>query len=122
MRVIFPIVMVSIVCTLSTCTAVAKAEGQSSPRVTIEEVADGFRAIERWRVDEARSIAERALRDLPDHPLTMALVAEVKMHMSDYRGAADLFEKARHSGAPSELLSTAPIAEATRIATDGYEE
>jgi tetratricopeptide (TPR) repeat protein len=91
-------------------------------RISLEEIADGFRAIESWQIGEARAIAERAVRDLPDHPLTLALLAEVKMHMSDYRGAATLFEKAREAGAPHEILSSAPIADATRIATEGYEE
>src|SRR5262245_44494901 len=97
------------------------AEAHAS-KMTLDEVADGFRAIEHWRIDEARQIAERALRELPDNPLTLALLGEVKMHMSDYRGASEMFQKAREAGAPNEILGSMSIAEATRIATDGYEE
>lgn len=97
----------------------AKAQ---SRKMDIDELALGFRAVEQWRVDEAREIAERAFAEMPDHPLTMALIGEVKMHMSDYRGAVEWFEKAREEGAPNELINIAPIAEATRIATNGYDE
>lgn len=91
-------------------------------KMSLDEVADGFRAIEHWRIDEARLIADRALRELPDNPLTLALLGEVKMHMSDYRGASEMFQKAREAGAPNEILGSMSIAEATRIATEGYEE
>lgn len=98
------------------------AEATNTSKMTMEQVAEGFRAIEYWRIDEARAIAERALREHGDHPLTLALLGEVKMHMSDYRGASEAFQKAREAGAPNELLSSMGLAEATRIATDGYLE
>lgn len=97
-------------------------EISSSRKLDVEELARGFVALERWQVDEAREIAERAHRELPDHPLALALIAEVKLHMSDYRGASELFRRAREAGAPEELLGSAGLAEQARIATEGYEE
>lgn len=98
------------------------AEPLSSTRDQSEDIALGFRAIERWRVDEARRIAERAYASSPEDPLVLALVAELKMHMSDYRGAAEFFRRAKEGGAPDHLVDMAPLAEAARIATEGYDE
>ncbi len=83
---------------------------------------DGLRAVQAWQIDEARKQAEELYRDDPDDPLTLALIAEVKMHMSDYAGAVDYFNRAEHAGAPTELLSDKSLAEAARVATDGYAE
>ncbi len=82
----------------------------------------GFDAVEAWRVDEARAIATRLMAEQPEHPLTFALAAEVKMHLGDYRGAVDLFREARHRGAPEQVVSNEALAEAARVATEGYQE
>jgi tetratricopeptide (TPR) repeat protein len=103
----------------------ARAEesaAESSSRFGLEEIAEGFRHVERWHVDDARTVAERAYREHPDSALTLALVAEVKMHMSDYAGAVEFYDRAREAGAPDQLLSTAPLAKAALKATQGYEE
>lgn len=88
----------------------------------LHEIAQGFHAIERWHVDEAREIAERAYREHPDYALTMALVADVKMHMSDYEGATSFYERARAAGAPDAVLGNLPLAKAAHRATEGYDE
>jgi tetratricopeptide (TPR) repeat protein len=88
----------------------------------LTELRHGFEALEAWRVDEARAIAERAYTQDPESPLVLALVADVKLHMSDYAGAVDFFARAREGGAPNQLLLDAPLAEAARIATQDYAE
>lgn len=101
------------------------AAGDDAPpkgHLALEDIAQGFRAIERWHVDDARRIAERAYREHPDYPLTLALVGEVKMHMSDYQGALEFYRRARDAGAPEQILQTESLARATRQATEGYEE
>jgi tetratricopeptide (TPR) repeat protein len=100
----------------------ARADEAADKRLGLQEIAQGFAAIERWHVDEARGIAERAYRDHPDYALTLALVAEVKMHMSDYAGAVDLFRRAKEAGAAEQVLQTEPLAEATLKATKDYDE
>jgi tetratricopeptide (TPR) repeat protein len=105
---------------LPSATHAEKADARE--RMTPDELAEGFRLIEHWRVDEARAIAERAHRDLPEHPLTLALIAEIKLHMSDYAGATEYYKRAREAGASEHIFQNESLAEAARVATDGYEE
>lgn len=88
----------------------------------LEELRLGFDAIEAWRVDEARVIAEKWAARAPDHPLVLALLAEVKLHLSDYRGAVHYYEAAHDAGAPESMLASAPLALAAERATHGYTE
>jgi hypothetical protein len=100
----------------------ARSEEKADPKLGLQDIAEGFQAIERWHVDEARQIAERAYQEHPDYALTLALVGDVKMHMSDYAGAIDFYRRARDAGAPEQILATEPLAMATLKATDGYDE
>lgn len=102
--------------------AAAHAQHSSEDLQKVKRGIDGLRAIAAWQVDEARERAEEQLRADPEDPITLALMAEVKMHMSDYAGAVEYFARAKRAGAPAELLTDAPLAEAARVATDGYEE
>jgi tetratricopeptide (TPR) repeat protein len=88
----------------------------------VKKAIDGLQAVQAWQIDEARKLAEEQFRESPDDPFTLALMAEVKMHMSDYAGAVDFFKRAENRGAPPELIADAPLAEAARVATDGYAE
>jgi tetratricopeptide (TPR) repeat protein len=114
------LVALAIAC-LASPSARAEEESSSS-KFGIEEIAEGFHDIERWHVDDARKLAERAYREHPDSALTLALVAEVKMHMSDYPGAVEFYERAKEAGAPDQILSTEPLAKAAMKATKGYDE
>jgi len=82
----------------------------------------GFQLLDAWRVDEARSIAESLWARSPEDGSVLALIAEVKLHMSDYEGAASFYEKARDAGAPEVLTRNASLALAARAATQGYAE
>jgi tetratricopeptide (TPR) repeat protein len=101
-------------------TAFAQADGPDLAKV--RRGIDGLRAIQSWQIDEARKLAEEQLREDPDDPITLALMAEVKMHLSDYAGAVEYYNLAQRAGAPAELLQDMPRAEAARVATDGYAE
>jgi tetratricopeptide (TPR) repeat protein len=96
--------------------ATARAE------VDLEALRSGFEAVDDWRIDEARGLAERLFREDPSHPLVLALLADVKLHLSDYEGAVFYFGKAREAGAPASVLRNASLAEAARVATKGYAE
>lgn len=87
-----------------------------------EELKAAFNAIDAWRIDEARVIAERWYAQDPENPVVLALVAEVKLHLSDYRGADQFFELAEKAGAPEPLLRNRPLAKAALKATEGYAE
>jgi tetratricopeptide (TPR) repeat protein len=88
----------------------------------VETGIQGLQAIQAWRVDEARRLAAKALEERPEDPVTWALIGQVKMHLYDYAGAADAFERADRGGAPPELSMESTLAEAARMATQGYEE
>ncbi len=89
---------------------------------SIEQAIRGFKAIRTWQVDEARRIAAALHQDRPEDPLTVALVADVKMHLGDYPGAVTLFHQAQQMGVPEQFLLNARMAEAARTATQGYDE
>ncbi|MFO0723716.1 MAG: peptidase MA family metallohydrolase [Myxococcota bacterium] len=97
--------------------APARAEHEDS-----DELRRAFAAIEAWRVDEAREVAERWYSKVPEDPAVLALVAEVKLHSSDYAGAVEFYTRAKEAGAPEFLLRSAPLAEAAAKETKGYEE
>ncbi len=81
-----------------------------------------FTLLDQWRVDEARPLAEALWARSPDDGAVLALVGDVKLHMSDYAGAVDFYTRARAAGAPEVLVRNAALAEAARAATAGYEE
>lgn len=85
-------------------------------------VSRGFVALGSWRIDEARELALQALRVAPTDPAVLALMANVKFHLSDYAGANELFERARAGGAPEFLLRDQEFSKAAELATRGYEE
>ena len=90
--------------------------------VSLVEIKEAFEALDRWQIDKARLVAERTYAQSPEHPLVLALVADVKLHMSDYPGAVAFFAKAKSAGAPPPVMQNAPLAEAARVATQGYSE
>ena len=90
--------------------------------VALDELKRGFAAVQAWQIDEARELAEALYTKQPEHPFVLALVAEVKLHMSDYGGAVEFFERAKKAGAPDMILQDAGLAEAARVATQGYAE
>ncbi|MCK6547831.1 hypothetical protein L6R52_18410 [Myxococcota bacterium] len=112
----------AIAAALAPLAARAETTPNASKIFTADDLIAGFQAIERWQIDEARELAERALKELPDHPMTHALVAEVKLHLADYAGAKEFFRRASEAGAPDELVSSAFLAEKGLKATEGYEE
>jgi tetratricopeptide (TPR) repeat protein len=87
-----------------------------------DELKDAFAAIDSWRIDEAREIAERWYARDPENPLVLALLGEVKLHMSDYAGAEAFYARAERAGAPEPLLRSAPLATAAHKATKSYVE
>lgn len=87
-----------------------------------KDVLEGYALVEAWRIDEARVIAERLLKKKPDDAMTLALMGEVKMHLGDYAGAVAAFREARRNGAPEAALGSEGVAEAARVATQGYVE
>lgn len=89
---------------------------------TIEKLSSGFEAIQEWDIDRARSVAEDLYQSDPNHPLVLALVAQVKLQMSDYRGSTFFFEQAAAAGAPEIVLVDRTLAEAARVATQDYVE
>lgn len=102
---------------LALCAAPALAQPEDT-----DELRRAFAAIESWRVDEAREIAERWYAKAPDDAVVLALIGEVKLHSSDYAGALEFFLKAKDAGAPEVLLRSAALAEAAAKETKGYEE
>ncbi|MCB9653427.1 MAG: hypothetical protein H6729_04745 [Deltaproteobacteria bacterium] len=90
--------------------------------VVIKEAVRGLELVAAWRVSEARAIAERLHVEHPEHPLTLALVAEVKLNMSDYAGAVDFFDRAARAGAPKQVLFERTAAEAAERELASYEE
>ena len=71
---------------LALCAAPALAQPEDT-----DELRRAFAAIESWRVDEAREIAERWYAKAPDDAVVLALIGEVKLHSSDYAGALGFF-------------------------------
>ncbi len=102
--------------------AAGYAQHSSTDLAAVQQTVDGFKAIQSWRIDEARELAQRALKKDPKNPLTLALVAEVKMNMSDYEGAVAYFNKAKAAGAPAQVLQELIAAQAALTATKGYQE
>lgn len=98
------------------------AAAQSSNLEDMKKVARGFAALEGWQLEEAVGLAREAHAERPDDPLTMALLGGVKMHLGDYAGAVESFRAARRGGAPEALLGDEGVAEAARVATEGYAE
>lgn len=96
--------------------------GVAEAALSYSDVKPGFDAIEHWRIDAARDLAQKLNQSHPDDALTLALIAAVKLHQSDYGGAVTYFDRAKRAGAPTALLRDAPLAEAARVATDGYVE
>jgi tetratricopeptide (TPR) repeat protein len=85
-------------------------------------VVEAFQLVESWRIDEARDRTQALYEAKPDDPYTLALMGIVKMHMSDFQGAVELMREAREKGAPGRLVMDEGLAEAARVATDGYQE
>lgn len=108
--------------TVAVAVQVVLQAAAAHAEVDPNDVRKGFVAIEAWRVDEARDIAERLYREAPEDALVLALVAEVKLHMSDYAGAVAYYARAKKAGAPEMTLRNASLAEAARVATQGYAE
>lgn len=75
-----------------------------------------------WQIESAHREVEALFRSAPSHPLTLALMAELKFHRSDYEGAVHYFQRAQEAGVPGELLFDRQAAEAARVATQGYME
>lgn len=111
---------------LAIATAVAgvapEARADDVDLFAAKDVLQGFRAVEAWRIDEARAIAERLLERKPDDAMSLALMGEVKMHLGDYAGAVEAFREARRNGAPEAALRSEDAAEAARVATQDYVE
>lgn len=103
-------------CLLSAAARPAAAEALESV------VSRGFVALGSWRIDEARELALQAFRDAPLDPAVLALMANVKFHLSDYAGANELFGRAQAAGAPEFLLREMVFSKAAEEATRGYEE
>ena len=101
---------------------VALAAPAAAQEVGLDELKRGFASIEAWQIDDARELAESMYARAPDNAFVLALVAEVKLHMSDYGGAVTFFERAKKAGAPDVVLRDAGLAEAARVATQGYAE
>jgi len=89
---------------------------------SLDELKTGFESIQEWDIDQARTVAERLYQKDPNHPLVLALVAQVKLQMSDYAGSTYFFEKAEAAGAPPIVLVDAPLAQAAHVATKNYIE
>lgn len=85
-------------------------------------VQDGFVALGSWRIDDARDLATRAFAIAPLEPAVLALMANVKFHLSDYVGANELFARAKTAGAAEYLLRDEIFSKAAEEATRGYEE
>lgn len=92
---------------------------QSTP---LDGLRAGFEALEAWQYDEARRIATEIVKRGDDDPVSVALLASVKLHHGDYQGARDLFRAAEAAGAPAVVLQDLPTAEAAAEATRGYVE
>ncbi len=88
----------------------------------IDRALEAATEIAAWRVEDARPAVEGMLSEFPEHPLTHAVVGQLKFHLGDHRGATDAFAAARAGGAPPGLLSDAEAAEQARLVTEGYEE
>ena len=86
------------------------------------ELKTGFEAIREWQIDKAREIAEELYKNYPSDPLVLSLLAQVKLQTSDYAGAVHYFNEAKRNGAPDIVLVDAPLAEAAKVATEGYVE
>jgi tetratricopeptide (TPR) repeat protein len=87
-----------------------------------EDVSAGYEAIEAWRYDTAREVAADLWSQRAEDPLVMALMAEVKLHHGDYRGALEMYEQADRAGAPRFVLRNRALAEAARTTTEDYAE
>lgn len=106
----------ALACALALGTATAAyADDQADLR-------KAFLLLDQWRVDEARPLAEALWARSPDDGAVLALLGDVKLHMSDYAGAVDFYARARTAGAPAALLRNAELAQAAATATEGYEE
>jgi tetratricopeptide (TPR) repeat protein len=82
----------------------------------------GFVALGSWRVDEARQLAAQAFRIDPHDAAVIALMANIKFHLSDYAGAMESFERAKAAGAPEFLLRDMAFAKSALEATRGFQE
>ncbi|MBK8010910.1 MAG: hypothetical protein IPK13_06140 [Deltaproteobacteria bacterium] len=130
MRLRFPTVSRSLVAAavavaVAAAGAAAETEAVAAPQddeAVIKDAVRGLELVAAWRVSEARVIAERLHSEHPDHPLTLALIAEVKLNMSDYAGAVDFFERAERAGAPKQVLFERTAAEAAKRELQSYEE
>ena len=102
------------------------AAGPAAAQLAMSEdlgpVVEAYQLVEAWRIDEARARTQPLYEADPEHPYTLALMGILKMHMSDYEGAVELMREARDKGAPPRLVMDEGLAEATRVATDGYQE
>lgn len=103
----------------------SKVQAQSASSMDLpgfEEVEAGYRALEAWRYDEARTLAEGLLKERSDDPLVLALLADVKLHHGDYAGALALYDEAYRAGVPEFLIRNRSLAEAARSATEDFDE
>lgn len=98
------------------------AVAQEAMSEDLGSVVEAYQLVEAWRVDEAREKTRALYEAKPEDAYTLALMGILKLHMSDYQGAVELMREARDKGAPARLVMEEGLAEATRVATDGYQE
>jgi|GEM_PF-139253 len=101
---LLPVVLATALSMLATSTT---AEPALRPADVGPLLQQGHRALDEWRLQDARAIAVRLSEGLPDVPAVQELVGRVKFHEGDFEGAVQLLRRASEGGAISAHLDLA---------------